>query len=401
MLRRCAGGKEGQTFGGIMKKKLITVDIVLVILSVICVGLTIALGVANPVMLLIAAAVLAVLFVVLLLNIKRLRRAIAHLLHGSGYEDSATQHSLTNFKVPVLVLSGKSIVWDNEAFSSGVLTDREYYLESVYKALPGFDPEKVVRPSGQWLEAEGRSFTVFGSGTMRGDGLFVAYFINDTQLKTEAMEYRASRPSVLYITVDTYEEVLKDLKDSERAALTGEIDRVFEKFIDGTSGFLLRLSSSRYLAVMEERHIAKIIEGRFAILDRMREISNDNGVVTLSIGVGRGGASFSECEKMARTALDMALGRGGDQAAVRTPDGSFEFYGGVSRSVEKRTKVKSRIIASALSDIIRQSDSVLIMGHKMSDLDAIGAAIGVLRFCMIMENPPRSWWTKNTPLRAA
>ena len=83
----------------------------------------------------------------------------------------------------------------------------------------------------------------------------------------------------------------------------------------------------------------------------------------------------------------MALGRGGDQAAVRTPDGSFEFYGGVSRSVEKRTKVKSRIIASALSDIIRQSDSVLIMGHKMSDLDAIGAAIGVLRFCKILEKP--------------
>ncbi|HIV87347.1 MAG TPA: DHH family phosphoesterase [Candidatus Pygmaiobacter gallistercoris] len=370
-----------------MKKKLITVDIVLVILSVICVGLTIALGVANPVMLLIAAAVLAVLFVVLLLNIKRLRRLIAKLLHGQGYDDSLTQHSLANLRLPVLVLSGKSIVWYNEAFANGVLPGQEHYLQSVYKTIPGFDPEKVSRTGGQALEIGDHSFTVFGGGTVKGDGLFVAYFVDDTVLKTEAAEYHASRPAVLHITVDTYEDVLKDLKDSERAALTGEIDRVFEKFIDGTSGFLLRLSSSRYLAVMEERHIAKIIEGRFAILDRMREISNDNGVVTLSIGVGRGGTSFSECEKMARTALDMALGRGGDQAAVRTPDGSFEFYGGVSRSVEKRTKVKSRIIASALSDIIRQSDSVLIMGHKMSDLDAIGAAIGVLRFCMIMEKP--------------
>ena len=116
-------------------------------------------------------------------------------------------------------------------------------------------------------------------------------------LKTEAAEYRASRPAVLHITVDTYEDVLKDLKDSERAALTGEIDRVFEKFIDGTSGFLLRLSSSRYLAVMEERHIAKIIEGRFAILDRMREIGNDNGVVTLSIGVGPRGRQLCRMRK--------------------------------------------------------------------------------------------------------
>lgn len=95
---------------------------------------------------------------------------------------------------------------------------------------------------------------------------------------------------------------------------------------------------------MEERHITEIIAGRFAILDRMREIGNDNGIVTVSIGVGRGGKTFAECDQMARAALDMALGRGGDQAAVRTPDGNFEFYGGVSRSVEKRTKVKSRII---------------------------------------------------------
>ena len=383
----CPLSAAGVIFGGIMEKKLITVDLIVAILAVFCVGLTLTLGLVNPWLLLIAAGILALIAVIMLLNIKRLRRAIAHLLHGSGYEDSATQHSLTNFKVPVLVLSGKSIVWYNEAFSSGVLTDREYYLESVYKALPGFDPEKVVRPSGQWLEAEGRSFTVFGSGTMRGDGLFVAYFINDTQLKTEAMEYRASRPSVLYITVDTYEEVLKNLKDSERAALTSEVDRVFEKFIENTSGFLLRLSSSRYLAVMEERHITEIIAGRFAILDRMREIGNDNGIVTVSIGVGRGGKTFAECDQMARAALDMALGRGGDQAAVRTPDGNFEFYGGVSRSVEKRTKVKSRIIANALCDIIRQSDSVLIMGHKMSDLDAIGAAIGVLRICKILDKP--------------
>ena len=370
-----------------MKKRLITVDIVLVILSVICVGLTIALGLVNLTMMLIAVAVLSVLLIVLLLNIKRLRRLIAKLLHGAGYEDSLTQHSLANLRLPVLILSGKSIIWYNEAFSAGVLTGQEYYLQSVYKTIPGFDPEKASRPGGQSIEIEGHSFTVFGGGTTKGDGLFVAYFVHDTALKTEAAEYHATRPAVLHITVDTYEDVLKDLKDSERAALTGEIDRVFEKFIAGTSGFLLRLSSSRYLAVMEERHIAKIIEGRFAVLDRMREIGNENGVVTLSIGVGRGGATFSECEKMARAALDMALGRGGDQAAVRTPDGSFEFYGGVSRSVEKRTKVKSRIIASALSDIIRQSDSVLIMGHKMSDLDAIGAAIGVLRFCKILDKP--------------
>ena len=102
--------------------------------------------------------------------------------------------------------------------------------------------------------------------------------------------------------------------------------------------------------------------------------------MTLSIGVGRGGESLKACQEMARQSLDMALGRGGDQAAVKTPDG-FEFYGGVSRSVEKRSRVKSRILATALADLIRQADSVVIMGHRMSDLDCLGAAVGVLRIC--------------------
>ena len=373
--------------GGEMKKKLITVDVVIILLAVVCVGLTIALGFVNPTLFFIAAAVLSAVTILVLINIQRMRRVIARLLHGAGYQDSMTQHSLASLPMPVLILSGKNIVWYNDAFAAGVLTDREYYLQSVYKALPGFDTEKISRPEGQCVEAEGRLFTVYGSGVNHGDGLFVAYFVNDTIIKTEALEYRATRPVVLHIVVDTYDEVLKELKDSEKATLTSQIDKVFESFIDSTTGFMKRVNSSHYIAVMEERHLVEIVAGKFAILDRMREIGNENGIVTLSIGVGRGGATFAECEKMAQAALDMALGRGGDQVAIRLPDGGFEFYGGVSRSVEKRTKVKSRIVASALSDIIRQSDSVIIMGHRMSDYDAVGAAIGVLRICKILEKP--------------
>jgi len=370
-----------------MKKKLITVDLVVIMLAVVCAGLTVALAFADRRLFFIAAAVLAALLVLMLLNVRHMRRLVARLLHGSGYEDGTTQLSLANLRLPVLILSGKSIVWYNDAFAAGVLTDRDYYLQSVYKSLPGFDPEKISRPGGQSLEVGGQMFTVFGSGVARGDGMFVAYFVNDTALKTEAAEYRASRPAVLHITVDTYEELLRDLKDSEKAALTGEIDRVLETFIDATSGFLLRTGASHYIAVMEERHLAEVVAGKFALLDRMREVGGENGIVTLSIGVGHSGGSFAECERLARAALDMALGRGGDQAAVTTPDGGFEFYGGVSRSVEKRNKVKSRIIASALSDMIRQSDSVIIMGHRQSDLDSIGAAEGVLRICKILDRP--------------
>ena len=164
-----------------------------------------------------------------------------------------------------------------------------------------------------------------------------------------------------------------------------QVNRLLETTIGRCEGFLSRISSSRYIAVIEDRYLQEMQDRRFDILDKMRQI-DDNMGLTLSIGVGRGGESLAQCQEWARQSLDMALGRGGDQAAVKTVDG-FEFYGGVSRSVEKRSKVKSRIVAAALCDLIRQSDSVLIMGHRMSDLDAIGAAVGVLRICKICDKP--------------
>ena len=151
----------------------------------------------------------------------------------------------------------------------------------------------------------------------------------------------------MLIAVDTYDEILKVMKESDRARVAGEIDLALEQFIGATTGFLRRISASRYIAVVEARHMQEIVKNRFSILDKVREIGEEAGTVTLSIGVGRLAATLREGEAMAVQALDMALGRGGDQAAVKSAEG-FEFYGGVSRSVEKRSKVKSRIIASAI-----------------------------------------------------
>ena len=136
---------------------------------------------------------------------------------------------------------------------------------------------------------------------------------------------------------------------------------------------------------MEERDIHWMLQERFEILDQVRAL-HPGGFTTLSIGVGHGGKTLQECHQMARESIDIALGRGGDQAAVKTVDG-FEFYGGISHGVEKRSHVRSRIIANALCDLIKKSDSVIIMGHRMSDLDAIGSAIGVLRICKICGVP--------------
>lgn len=380
-----------------MKKQFIAIDIALVLLSFACIGLGLLLALVSPTMLLVAVIILAVLSVVVILNIRRMRKMLARLLHGAGYSDSVTQMSLAKLSMPVLILSGKNIVWYNDAFLNDVMSGSECYLQSVFRVLPGFDAEKITASGGQCIEISRRRYTVTGAGVQQGDGMLIAYFNDDTVLKEKADEYDFSRPVVMRIVVDTYDEVIKELKESEKAHISSEIDKVFEGFIEATSGFMLRTSSSRYIAVMERRHFDKIIENRFDLLDKMRAIGNENCAVTLSIGVGVDGAGFAECLEMADSALDMALGRGGDQAAVKSKDG-FEFYGGVSRSVEKRTRVKSRIVATALCDVIKQSDSVLVMGHKMSDLDSVGSALGVLRICKILHKPAAVVVDKNRTL---
>lgn len=369
-----------------MKKRFMSADMMLAILAVACVMLSFSLVIANPLALIPVLVVMAILIAVFFFNIRRIRTVLTNLLHGAGYAGSETQFSFTNLSLPVMILAGKDIVWYNDAFRADVLKDHDASLVPVSKIIPGFDIAKASEKSGQSLRIDDKRYTAYGAGTRHDGDLFVAYFIDDTTLKIQSEEYVASRPSVMIIALDTYEEILKELRESERAQLASEVDLALERFIGKTSGFLRRVSAAKYIAVIEERHMKEIERNRFDILDTVRSIGTENTAITLSIGVGRGGQTLQECEAMAVAAMDMALGRGGDQAAVKSENG-YEFYGGVSRSVEKRSKVKSRIIATAMKDLISQSDSVLIMGHKMSDLDSVGSAIGVLRFCKICEKP--------------
>ncbi|MEG0762506.1 MAG: DHH family phosphoesterase [Oscillospiraceae bacterium] len=369
-----------------MKRRLFTVDMLLLILGVTCAVLCCALAISNPYYFIPVLIVLLIIAVIIFFNVRRLRSALSKALYGSGFENSETRFSLTELKIPVLALSDKNIVWYNNTFLHNILDDKDACLLPISKLIPGFDMLKISEEEGQDLFIGEHRFTIYGGGGKSDTGLFVAYFIDNTVLKAEAAEYKASRPCVLIVTVDTYDEILKELKESERAHIAGEIDLVLERFIAKTSGFLRRTSASRYIAVVEERNLQDIESAKFDLLDTVRAIGDENVAVTLSIGVGRGGKNMHECEEMASQALDMALGRGGDQAAVKSPEG-FEFYGGVSRSVEKRSKVKSRIVATALRDMMQQCDSVLIMGHKSSDLDCVGAAIGMLRFCKICNMP--------------
>ena len=366
-------------------KKRPDLVILFLLLAVACLGLAVPVALLDPRWLALPALLVAAAAAVLVFHVHRLRRFVAANLGGRSFASSRMQVSLAALPVPVMLLGGDTIVWYNAYFRDQVLGGQDAVQPPVQRYLPGFDPAVCARPHGQDLTANGYRFTGYASPVPGGAGGVLVYLIDDTAYKNTLDEYTNSRPAYLNIVIDSYDELFTDMKDSEQAHELEAINRLLEEYFSHTTGFLRKVSNNRYIAVVEERDIRVMIQDRFDILDKVRALL-PSGMLTLSIGVGHGGKTLAECQEMARQSIDIALGRGGDQAAVKTADG-FEFYGGVSHGVEKRSHVRSRIIAHALADQIRQSDSVIIMGHRMSDLDAVGSAIGVLRMCKMCNVP--------------
>lgn len=366
-----------------MNKRFWALDTVLAALAGACVLLCVALAAAQPRYLAVVAVVFALWCLGLAFFLRRFRRQVARFLHGG--QAGTSRDSFSAMPIPVLIVTDGRVAWYNDAFLADLAGGRDVCLMPLEDVLPGIAVQTACTGAeGADYKYGGRRYTVYGASLADG-GLQVLYFADNTVLKHQAAEYMATRPSVMLLEVDTYDEILKEMREAERTRIMGQVESALEQFIGATTGFMRRVGSARYLAVVEERHMQQIIKARFAILDTVRGLGGEeSGQVTLSIGVGRGAATLAEGEAMAVQALDMALGRGGDQAAVRTEDG-FAFYGGVSRSVEKRSKVRSRIIASALKDLMAQSSDVLVMGHKASDLDSVGACVGMARFARICQ----------------
>lgn len=292
---------------------------------------------------------------------------------------SAERQSAANFSLPTVIARGSGeILWNNDAFRNHVFPTGEIFGSSVQTLLPGVDFSARCPEEGVAVTVGARMYTIHYAHTAREDEpLCVIWFVDDHDLKTYTKEYFDSRPSVLTMVIDNYTELFQDAKENERSRLMGEIEHVIETFAEENRGLLKKLEKDRYIAVIEERYIRQIFEGRFAVLDKIRAIETGDRIsATMSIGVGYKENDLHEAEKLSRQALDMALGRGGDQAAVRLKDG-YEFYGGMSKGVEKSSKVRTRIVANAITEIVAASSNVLVMGHRYADLDCLGAGIGL------------------------
>ena len=356
-------------------------------LAVLCGLLLLALLVQRPM----AWPLLAVLVVLWGIGATlfrcKLRSWVVRWTSGTTFEKSKVQFSLEPLSQPAALLSGETVLWYNSQFRTRLLGGQDVLASRVQKLLPGLDLQLCRKREGQLLTLADGYWSVHSS-TVPGEAESMTLLVlnEETELRRIEAEYKASRPGYLAFQLDGYDDVFGDLMDSERARLLEGVNRILEDMIGRGSGFLRRVGSGgRYIAVVEERQLEQFANRGYDVLDKIRAL--DPGVsLSMSIGIGRGARTLREAQDMAEHALDMAQGRGGDQAAEMTLDG-FTFYGGVSHGVEKRSKVRSRLVADQLVKLIKEADHVVIMGHRMSDLDAIGAAEGVLRICKICDVP--------------
>lgn len=307
------------------------------------------------------------------------------------YELESKMHmSVHSFPMSAVIIdSAGRIVWTNGKFTEEFPDCCEYGME--LSNITDIPPADFFTDDGITVRYNDSVYKVFARIPDEDEAkeLTLLFFKNITDITALETEKKLSQPVVILFMVDGYEELISGCLESEKAHVSVQIDKLLEDFAGQTTGVLRKNASDRFIAVIEERHLQEILRNKVEILDKAREIFvNDRLNVTMSIGIGRTGKTLKESEQFARQALEMALGRGGDQAAVKTDNG-FEFYGGVSKGVERHTKVKTRIIANSLLELVDNADKIFIMGHKYSDLDSVGSSVGLT--CAIRNLGKSAW----------
>ena len=303
--------------------------------------------------------------------------------------DETTKKAIMNLPIPLCILEfDGNISWYNNKFYD--MTESPDLLgENIDNIIKNLNLIKVLNENKEMytdVTYKDREYTVIYNVIKNEQNkqvkyLMMLYWIDKTDYLSLAQKYEEEKNVIMLIQVDGYDEVLKSASEEKRSLISVEIERILFGLENSLQAAVKKTAKDKYIVIANQRSLSKLQENKFTILDTIRNITYSNTLpVTISIGVGREGNSIHENIKWAAGALDLALGRGGDQAIVKTKD-KFEFYGGKSKAVEKTTKVKSRLIGHALKEIVSQSNNIYIMGHKYPDLDAMGAAVGIYDIC--------------------
>ena len=333
----------------------------------------------------------AILLLIIYTVIMRRRREkqLAAYIESVTYDtENAKNNTLMNFPLPIAVfhLADSRIVWGNEMFFDMCGKTGTRLDASIADTVPGFTGKWLLEGKNQYpglLEVNGRKYQLHGN-IIRSEHsdetsafMGITYWVDVTEYDSIRVEYENSRPIAGVIVIDNLDELIKNQPERVKNDLRDAVDDKLTQWAEERSAILRRYDRDRYIVVLERRWLDALKEGKFSIIEEVHQVVSPSGVnATISLGLGEDGQTLQEAMQFAQVAAELALSRGGDQAVIKNRL-SFDFYGGRGSEIERRTKVKSRVMATTRAELVRDSSRVLVMGHRFADLDAIGSAAGV------------------------
>ena len=293
----------------------------------------------------------------------------------------SSEKGINKFPIGIVVIDeDKNIEWANNFIYKNIKVEEIKGL-NILELMPEIeDLFNLETPIDNQFEIFGKHFKV----NYQKDSGYV-YFFDITESKVVMQRFRDTRPIILNLSLDNYEDVYDSLDDEVASRLDATIVVTLTDWAKKNSIYLKRIDEDRFIGLLNVKDLKKIEKDKFQILDTIRSLKEDFGApITLSIGVGMGTDFLPELGELAKSSLDLALGRGGDQVAMKDVDGTIRFYGGKTNPQEKRTRIKARVVSNALADIVSDSDKIIVMGHRRPDFDAIGACVGIYTFAKFL-----------------
>ena len=289
----------------------------------------------------------------------------------------SSERGINKFPIGIVVIDeDKNIEWANNFIYKNIKVE-DIKGMNIVELMPEikelFDLET---PVDNQFEIFGKHYKV----NYQKDSGYI-YFFDITESKVVMQRFRDTRPIILNLSLDNYEDVYDSLDDEVASRLDATIVITLTDWAKKNSIYLKRIDEDRFIGLLNVKDLKKIEKEKFQILDTIRNLKEEfDAPITLSIGVGMGTDFLPELGELAKSSLDLALGRGGDQVAMKDVDGTIRFYGGKTNPQEKRTRIKARVVSNALADIVNDSDKIIVMGHKRPDFDAVGACVGIYTF---------------------
>ena len=378
-------------FDSLVSRTKIYLVLIFILLIIICI--------LKPIMIIPSMLLfIAIMAYTYFANNKRKSEISQHLQDLTLNVNAAAKNSLIHSPFPLIILeTDGNIIWRSTRYVSEFANeDMSLYINELLDRINNKieqqedEKDKNIKEN---IRIGNNDYKVLGefikSGTINKKKqsdkyMMILYFIDETEEVKLKKEYENSKNCIGILMIDNYEETMLQIDAEERPQLLAEIEKAIYEWANRVDGIMIKSDRDRFVYVFDYKYLEKIKEDKFSILDTIKDISINKVQVTLSIAISNDGLTNKEKYKTAQAAMDVILGRGGDQATIREND-KYIFFGGRTTEFEKRTKVKARIVAHALEELIKETDQVMIMGHNNPDIDAIGSALGISRLAKSLD----------------